>query len=266
MRYIKRVVFVLMIINIWIALPSNCMAMAFSQPVELGSMSALPPYGAFKITGATSNQGTLSTEKEQSGDYAKGVACFGEGAYALYVHYDNSYFYTDDFKMNVFHSKEFDKSCLIGDKDTKNTLILPLGFPHNFTIYFIKTDSKINLYLLAYNTNTLPSYKLIGRREDGRFVNYFSTEAMEKYYGMTRAFCHNYRVLDNEIIFEYGKYDKVKAKFISYAEMHFTWDDKTQWFGVNILDVNPEEPENAEPENIASDNNVESDEYTDYDY
>ena len=155
---------------------------------------------------------------------------------------------------------------IIGDKDTKNTLILPLGFPHNFTIYFIKTDSKINLYLLAYNTNTLPSYKLIGRREDGRFVNYFSTEAMEKYYGMTRAFCHNYRVLDNEIIFEYGKYDRVKAKFMSYAEMHFTWDDKTQWFGVNILDVNPEEPENAEPENIASDNNVESDEYTDYDY
>ena len=217
---------------------SNCFAMTFGVTTSLGSISTLPPYGAFVIEGATSNQGELSTEKAyKSGrEYAKGVATFGSNDNVLYVHYNNSYVYTEDFGENVFRSKELANSCRIGGSNIEDTLILPMGFPHSCNIYQIQNDLGIKMYLLEYDKGAVPSYKLIGKRQDGKWLRYFETTAAEQYYGMVRAYCHNFSLQDNTIIFEYGRYDVAEKKFLTSTELRFIWNDSDQWFGVNKID------------------------------
>ena len=215
---------------------SSCLAVTFEKATELGSVSSLSPSGAFKIEGAVFNKGEFSTDKEYEGTkvYNKGLACFGMGEAALYIHYDNSYVKSKDFMLKAFHSQELKKSCQIGDReDMKNIFPMPLAFPHAFNIYKIENDKGINLYLLQYDVDTLPSYKAVGKRPDGKWVKYFDTEAAEKYYGMKLAFCHNFYLKDNKVIFEYGRYNSEEKKFETYIELQFIWNDKDQWFGVD---------------------------------
>ena len=225
--------FILLLI-VALIIPANCSAMKLEKAVELGSIATFPPSGAFRFEGTTSNNGTLAKEKAyKSGqDYAKGIACFGSGDDALYVHYDNSYFYTEDFGENVFRSNTLANSCKMGSDDVTNTLILPMGFPHSCTIYQIINDKGLTMYLLQYATGAIPSYKMIGKR-DGKWVKYFETVAAEQYYGMRLAFCYNYKLKDDTIIFEYGRYSAVEKKFITYTELHFIWNDADRWFGVD---------------------------------
>ena len=232
--------FLLSLIFVLIFTTANCFAMELTQSIKLGSISTLPPWGVFNIEGATSNQGTLSKEAEYNSgrDYAKGVACFGSGEGALYVHYDNSYVYSEDFKLEAFHSKELAKSCRMGDKNIEYTLILPLSFPHTCAIYQITNDAGLNLYLLEYDKSAVPSYKLIGKRQDGKWVRYFETVAAEQYYGMIRAFCHNFKLDGDKIIFEYGRFDVVDKKFKTNIELQFIWNDADQWFGVEMINCN----------------------------
>ena len=216
-------IFVL-ILNL-IFMSSTCLAMTFQTPIELGKVASLTPNGEFKFTNATSIQGSS----------AKGTACFGEGSTAIYVHYDNSYVNSEDFKLNAFHSKELINSCKVGAQELNNTLILPLGFPHDFSIYLIKTDEKIQFYLFEYNASAVPTYVVIGKRADGLWIKYFETVAAEQYYGMTRAYCHSYHVDGDKIIFEYGRYNATEKKFATNIELHFCWEDDTQWFGVEQI-------------------------------
>ena len=220
-----------------LSVPSNCLATDFSASTLIGSIATLPPYGAFVIENATSNQGELSNEKayKTGREYAKGTATFGQGENVLYVHYDNSYVYTQDFGENVFRSKELVNSCKIGGSNIEDTLILPMGFPHSCNIYQISNDLGIKMYLLEYDKGAVPSYKLIGKRQDGKWVRYFETVAAEQYYGMTRAFCHNFSLQGNAIAFDYGRYDAAEKKFITSTELKFTWNDSDQWFGVNQI-------------------------------
>ena len=208
-----------------LSIKSNCFAMTLSQPVELGMVASLPPNGEFKITGATSIQGSSS----------KGIASFDRDN--LFIHYDNSYVYTEDFQLNAFHSKELSTSCRIGGKNLDNTLILPLGFPHSFSIHLIPTDENIKLYLLAYDIDAIPYYTLIGKKSDGIFVKYFETVAAEQYYGMMRAFCYDYQVDKDKFIFKYGRYDSVAKEFITRYELHFKWIESSHWFGVEQFDM-----------------------------
>ena len=216
---------------------SNAFAMNFHDTKSIGSIATVPPYGAFVIEGATSNQGELSTEKAyKSGrEYAKGVATFGDNDDILYVYYNNSYVYTEDFGENVFRSKELANSCRMGGSSIEDTLILPMGFPHSCTIYQVNNDIGIKMYLLEYDKGAVPSYKLIGKRQDGKWLRYFETTAAEQYYGMIRAFCHNFSLQDDTIVFEYGRYDIVEKKFITSTELRFIWNDSDQWFGVECI-------------------------------
>ena len=224
----------LVLLVLVLLVPVNCLAMKLERSVELGSFATFPPSGAFRFEGTVSNEGTLAKEKAyKSGkDYAKGVACFGSGNDALYVYYDNSYFYTEDFSENVFRSKTLINSCKMGDKDPADTIIMPMGFPHSCTIYQVTNDLGLKMYLLQYDTGAIPSYKMIGKR-DGKWVKYFETEAAEQYYGMKMAFCHNYKLSGNAVIFEYGRYSAVEKKFLTSTELHFIWNDTDQWFGVD---------------------------------
>ena len=218
-------------------MPVDCFAMRFESTTELGSIASLPPYGAFVIEGATSNNGQLSTESayKSGNEYAKGVATFGNGENILYVHYDNSYVYTEDFGENVFRSKELANSCKMGDNNIDNIVILPMGFPHSCNIYQVHNNSGIKMYLLEYDKGAVPSYKLIGKRQDGKWVKYFETVAAEQYYGMNRAFCHKFYLNDDAIVFEYGRYDIVEKNFITHTELRFIWNDSDQWFGVENI-------------------------------
>ncbi len=210
------------IILIFALMSSNCSAMNFSQTTELGTIATFPPDGHFIIDGATSLQGNDS----------KGIATFGSNENILYVYYDNSYFYSEDFAENAFHSKELAKSFKIGGNNIENTLTLPMAFPHTCKIYLVSNDSNIKMYLLEYDKSSVPTYKMIGKREDGKFVKYFETVAAEQYYGMKRAFCHNFLLRENSIVFEYGRYDIAEKKFITSTELRFIWNDSDQWFGV----------------------------------
>ena len=231
----KKYLTLIMTITI-ILLNSTCIAMKLEKAELLGSIATFPPSGAFRIEGAVSNEGELAKEKEyKSGnDYARGTACFGSGENTLYVYYDNSYFYTEDFKENVFRSKELSNSCRMGGDNIANTITLPFGFPHTCSIYQINNDTGIKLYLLQYDTGAIPSYKMIGKRQDGRWVKYFETEAAEQYYGIKRAFCHNYQLKDDKIIFEYGRYDAAEKKFVTNIELQFIWNEADQWFGLEM--------------------------------
>ena len=200
---------------------TTCSAMVLSEPIELGSVASVLPNGEFKFTGAQSVEGNSS----------KGIVKFDD----LYVHYNNSYVNSEDFKINAFHSTELSDSCHIGASTLNNTLTLPIGFPHKFDIYLINTDENMKFYLLAYDVNAVPSYKLLGKHKNKFWSKYFETTAAEKYYGMDRAFCYNYYVKDDTIVFEYGKYNSVEKKFINYEELIFHWEDDTQWFGVEHI-------------------------------
>ena len=241
------------VILVIMTVSSNVFAMKLSKTNEIGSISALPPSGAFRIEGAASNQGERSDIKEyKTGrEYVKGVACFGSGENALYVHYDNSYYYTEDFVDNLFRSKELANSCRMGAADIKNTVILPLGFPHNCQIYQVENDSNIPMYLLEYDKNAVPIYKLIGKRPDGVWVKYFETLEAEQYYSMKFAFCHNYYIKDNMIVFEYGRYNSKEKKFITNIELQFIWNDSDKWFGLNqvIKDIPKNTVKEVEEEN-----------------
>ena len=239
---------------ITIVASANCLAMTFDKSTALGSIATFSPSGAFKIEGAASNQGELSKDKEyKSGrGYSKGVATFGSGEDVLYVYYDNSYVNTEDFMENVFRSKELAKSCLMGGSDINNTIILPMGFPHTCSIYQISNDMGLSMYLLEYDKGAVPSYKMIGKRKDGNWVKYFETVAAEQYYGMRLAFCHNFYLKDNMIVFEYGRYDSKEKKFINSVELQFIWNEADQWFGLDQK-VYVYEDKNSNEEDDSSD-------------
>lgn len=204
-------------------LSSTCFAITLTNLVEFGIISTLPPNGKFVIVGATSI----------NGDNSKGIASFGQGNDLLYVHYDNSYFFTDDFKLNAFHSKELINSFKIGGNDVSDTIILPMTFPHTCKIYQVVNDSNLPMFLLEYDKSSVPSYKLIGIRQ-GKWVLYFETVAAEQYYSMKMPFCHNFKLQGDSIIFEYGHFDSVEKKFITSSELIFTWNNSDKWFGVNL--------------------------------
>ena len=237
MRISACVMKIFYLIAALLLVPVNCLAMNLISSTEIGSIATLPPYGAFVIEGAVSNNGELSSEKvyKTGKEYAKGVATFGSDENILFVHYNNGYVYTEDFGENVFRSKELANSCRMGSSNFDDTVILPMGFPHSCTIYNISNDKGMKMYLLEYDKGGIPSYKLIGIRQD-KWVKYFETTAAEQYYGMKRAFCHNFRLAGDSIIFEYGRYDIAEKKFVTSIELRFEWNDDDQWFGVNQVE------------------------------
>ena len=76
----------------------------------------------------------------------------------MYVYYDNSYFFTDDFAENAFHSKELANSFKVGGNDINSSLILPMTFPHTCKIYLVNNDENLTMYLLEYDKSSVPYY------------------------------------------------------------------------------------------------------------
>ena len=193
----------------------NCFAMQFSQPVEIGVTGYKQAGGiGVMIKGATYNNGSYYTKfkKNNRNSYEKGVARYGNGKDALYVHYN---FGKDDLRF--------------GGKDIENTIANDYLI---IQMYKINSDEQITLYPLYNTYGPELNYIIIGRRPDGRFVKYIDTnEITKRYFGwngedISPIVYRNISTQGDTLIIEYQKRNGIKGNF------YFKWDDNAQWFGV----------------------------------
>ena len=193
----------------------NCFAMQFSQPVEIGITGYQQAGGTgVMIKGATYNNGSYYTKfkKNNRNSYEKGVARYGNGKDALYVHYN---FGKDDLRF--------------GGKDIENTIANDYLI---IQMYKINSDEQITLYPLYNTYGPELNYIIIGRRPDGRFVKYIDTnEITKRYFGwngenISPIVYRNISTQGDTLIIEYQKRNGIKGNF------YFKWDDKAQWFSV----------------------------------
>ena len=191
----------LMLVPLFLSLP--CFAMQFSQPVELGS-SFFGHYNTtgHQIEGATKINVTryLHPVKKAYLGFDKGYATFDGGK--LYVHYEGG----------------SQPLVRIGASDKSNTIQIPCG-----GIYKINTDQGITLYFLNGDGYGYPSYRLIGKRADGRFVKYVESEAIDKAYGIRSGeHWYTFDVNKDSIIVHYKELPNFNVKL--------QWDEAAKWF------------------------------------
>lgn len=232
MKKFFGVFFLLMIFS------SNCFAMTFSQPVEIGKVGGLPT-GGFWINGATYNNGTSykngQFDKEwKTKLYEKGTAVFGSGRNPLYVHYDCS------MKKNSQYQDRY--SPKFGNKNATRTVSLGAGEGQAVHISQMKNDGNITLYLLCGEGSVAATvdYVLLGVRTDGAWVKYFDTrEITNKYFGENLSFSKrpwykNFFCQGDTLIIGYERHQG-KRGYVKEGEFQFKWDDAAQWFGVEQI-------------------------------
>lgn len=228
--------------------------MTFSQPVKTGfSVWRSQAGGGIIVKNATENNGDFykrnyngkiiiydGSGRNGSALYGKGVARYGNGADALYAHYDSYNMRNDGYNIHF------------GDKNIKNTIAIS-AMIFGEEIFKINSDSGITFYMIhtSYDLPDETWYTLIGRRKDGVWVKYFESDSVtEKYFGkVARAghanvwegksiCCNNFKVNGDMIIVEYSRYYKnagQRGELIKEGEFRFKWDDAAQWFGVEHI-------------------------------
>lgn len=226
MKKIFALMFVILIMS------STCLAMTFFQPVKIGRVGGTPQ-GGFWIEGASYNNGTSyengKLDREWGKLYEKGVAIFGNGIDAIYMHYDCS---NTSSSRDPYRPK-------FGDKNATRSVSLGANEGEAVNISLIKNDSNITLYLLHGEGSAAgtENYILLGRRSDGIFVKYFDTRDITKnYFGenlnlsnrpwYTNFYCHG-----SIMIIKY-KRNHTRQGYLAEGEFRFKWDDKAQWFGI----------------------------------
>ena len=193
----------------------SCFAMQFSQPVKVGGI-CVDQTGkqGILIENASYNDGDYYTKarKDNRSTYGKGVARFGNGEDALYVHYN---YYTDFGKF------------YFGGEDKQNTIIPP-NVLTIYDIFRINTDEGITIYPLYKFYGPESEYIIIGRRADGKFIKYIDTEELTRRYFGTDSYIiyRNLSTKGDTLIIEYYQ-SGVSGTF------YFKWDDKAQWFSVD---------------------------------
>ena len=197
----------------------NCFAMQFLQPIEIGAVGIMQSGGGgVSIDGADYNSGKFYTKyrKDNTRGYEKGIARFGDGEDALYLHYS----YRGYLKF--------------GGQDINNTIEDNILIS---TIYKIKSNEGITLYPIYKTYGPEFDYLIIGRRADGRFVKYIDTrEITKRYFGWNGNSVSPIVYLDiytqgDTLILPYYHLKNIKSK----GEFHFKWDNKAQWFSVEQI-------------------------------
>ena len=240
---VKKVFGILFLMMIFSA---NCFAMSFSQPVKTGfKIIKTQAGGGMIVENATQNNGdfykrtyngktTVYDGKNGKARYGKGVARWGNGADALFAHYN-------------YYSK--DSNVYFGGQDVKNTVSLnPINPMSVEEIYKISTNEGITFYMIhtSYDLADETWWNLIGRRKDGVWVKYFSSlDITKKYFGQQgnvwnglAICCDDFRVNGDTIVIEYSRYHKnsgQRGNLVKEGEFQFKWDDKAQWFGVEQI-------------------------------
>ena len=205
-----------------ITLSTSCLAMTFSQPVKIGSVSDHGIVGGgYQFEGAVSNSGTLYVDKNQK-YYKNGTASFGRNSHLIYLHYNDKNYYD---KQSI--------RCY-GGKNLNNTFRFTQAYGCDFSQ--IETDIDITLYMIhewQFDSRG-EKYTMLGRMKDGTFVKYFDTwDISERYfdgkyphgYFYDKWYCNG-----SQITIEYAQYGK--SGKIKSGEFRFKWDDAAQWFGI----------------------------------
>ncbi len=203
---------------------SNCLAMTFSQPVEIGEIGSpvQSPYHGFVVDGATENNGTSYNEnRERRGKplitYTKGTARFGD----LYCKYN-------------FGRNFNDQTISFGGK---NNFILNMDGTFK-QIFSIGNDSSLKLYAIRFYY-CVTDLKIIGTRKDGKWVVYIDSKKLsDKYFGGKDRYKEDGGVIydvptcvGDKIVVTYRRW-YWKGISEPEGEFRFKWDDKAQWFGI----------------------------------
>ena len=135
--------------------------------------------------------------------------------------FDKGYATFDGGKLYVHYEGGTQPLVRIGTSDKSNTVQVPCG-----SIYKINTDQGITLYFLNGDGYGYPSYRLIGKRADGRFVKYVEGEAIDKAYGVGGGDqWYTIDVKKDSIIVHY----RMGAKEI-FKSVKLQWDESAKWF------------------------------------
>ena len=182
-------------------LASNCFAMQFNNIQNIGVFRQGGKLGGYTAVGLTNFEGKR-----------EGVAIFGNNHSKLYIHFK------DDRNNRYFK---------LGGESISNTVEVNLGYT---TIYQITTDSDLLLYAVE-ECDPTGDYTIVGKRVDGKFVKFISTEDIKlKYFG--RIYGGNQlahiKVSEDKIIIPFGKdWRNPTGEFV------FKWDENAQWFSVD---------------------------------
>lgn len=226
----KRIITII-VLNL-LLITSNCLAIHLSQTQEIGMVYGPEHTGGFEIKGADYNNGNKIFDGHIKSDdiFGRGIARFGSGDDALYVHYNA---YTDKSYISEDYTQN---SCRFGGRDFANTIANAIDY---CTISRISTDGDIMFYLLLNGGGVAQyaNYVLIGRRADGKFVKYFDTNDVRMAYlgidGQRNSLLKKQYTIGDTLVIEYeytSDYKNIHSK--KYGEFRFKWDDKAQWFGV----------------------------------
>lgn len=206
---------------------SNCLAMTFSQPITVGRFyTQIQRSSGFHIEGASSNIGTRYDKVAnyiKNYGWDKGLATFGEGVDALYVHYD-------------YENDKIPRGTRFGGKDISNTV--GIGVWHDGTIMQIKSSNNMTFYAIRffYCTSHL---NILGKNKDGKWVKYIDSKKLsDKYFGGNDSYKEDGGVIydqpicrDDSIVVVYRRW-YWKGMSEAEGEFRFRWDEAAQWFSV----------------------------------
>lgn len=212
---------------------SDGLAMTFSQPIEIGKVDVPLQRGGWglNIEGAVQNSGNYYRKfiKDSTG-YDRGVAQFGNGADALYFHYDYGTVFDSKNPLNP------EKYFRLGSKDISNTIGITLG--HFGKILKIKTDQFATFYSIRFSYCTSHLH-IIGKDKNGKWIRYIDSKKInDKYFNGKDAYKEDGGVIydqpicrDDSIVVVYRRWHW-KGMSEAEGEFRFKWDDKAQWFSV----------------------------------
>ena len=235
-------IFVAVVLSV-LFVAQTALAMTFSQPIPLGSVGGTPQ-GGFEIRGASYNNGTSfqngKLDKQWGKLYEKGIARFGKGDDALYMHYDCS--------PNRSRSYKDAYSPKFGDKNSTKTVALGAGEGESVFVSLVRSDSGQTFYWLYYSgcVGGTERYVLLAVMPDGKFAKMIDTNSVvESYLGANR---HNMRGIylaeaffeGDTIIIPYTDFDATLKKRVPVGEFRFKWDDAAQWFSVEQKSISPQ--------------------------
>lgn len=194
----KKIIF--LVATVLCMLANNCFAMQFNNIQKIGEFRQGGKSGGYTAVGLTNFEGQR-----------EGVAIFGNNHSKLYIHFK------DDRNNRYFK---------LGGESISNTVEVNLGYT---TIYQITTDSDLLLYAVEEYEPT-GDYTIVGKRVDGKFVKFISTEDIKlKYFGRiygTYQLAH-IKVLGDKMVIPFGKDWRYPI-----GEFVFKWDELAQWFSV----------------------------------
>ena len=208
-------------------------AMQFSQMEKIGGIGMCQAGGGgggIYVSNASANNGDYYRvyNKKNKISFGKGVARFGNGGDALFIHYN---VYQDNQRLLVY--------C--GAENKANTVQTEV---FNDFIYKISSDSGITLYPIHFWYGPDSQWRILGRQKNGKFVKYIDTEEISKRYFGTKIV--DFGTSQNEVCAQFIVYDTVRCEgdtiVIEYSsgrknegikgEFRFKWDEAAQWFSV----------------------------------